>query len=201
MSGDHSVRFFDRQFRRQVAEREFALNPFEQAALPYVRGRVLDLGCGLGNLSIETARRGAKVLAIDASPAAIERIRAAAEAENLDIDARLADLEAYAIAGEFDTVIAIGLLMFFARERALALLSQIQEHTAAGGVAIVNVLVEGTTYLEMFAPGRYTLLARGELEERFDGWDVLRVERHGFDAAGGTRKEFETIVARRSGGG
>ena len=36
MSADSSVRFFDAQFERQVREGDFALNPFETAALPYL---------------------------------------------------------------------------------------------------------------------------------------------------------------------
>ena len=36
MAGNESVRFFDAQFRRQAAAGEFALNPFEERALPYL---------------------------------------------------------------------------------------------------------------------------------------------------------------------
>lgn len=42
MSLSHSVDFFERQFQRQLREQEHTLNPFEQAALPWLRGRVLD---------------------------------------------------------------------------------------------------------------------------------------------------------------
>ena len=57
---------------------EFDLNSFERLALDYLQGEVLDLGCGLGNLALEAARRGCTVTAIDGSPTAIERIRAVA---------------------------------------------------------------------------------------------------------------------------
>jgi hypothetical protein len=45
-----SVRFFDAQFRHQLRSGDLALNPFERATLPYLRGQVLGAGCGLGNL-------------------------------------------------------------------------------------------------------------------------------------------------------
>lgn len=119
-------------------------------------------------------------------------------AENLRIDAKLADVESFPIVGQFDTIVAIGLLMFFKREKALKLLADIQEHVAAGGVAIINVLVEGTTYLGMFEPGNYYLFGRNELEQRFRGWAILLSRQDSFDAPENTRKEFATLVARKT---
>src|SRR5450759_4075521 len=74
MPVNRSIEFFDKQFEQQVRDREFRLNPFEEMALPFLRGRVLDLGCGMGNLAIEAARRGCSVVALDSSAAAIQRI-------------------------------------------------------------------------------------------------------------------------------
>jgi len=51
-----SVAFFEGPFQRQVRDQEYALNPFELLAIDYVKGSVLDLGCGLGNFSLETLR-------------------------------------------------------------------------------------------------------------------------------------------------
>jgi len=198
MKSSHSIAFFDTQFQKQVASSDFALNPFEKAALPFVRGRVLDLGCGLGNLSVEVARRGLEVLAVDASDTAVQRLRKTAVTEGIKIDAVLGDLESYAIPGKFDTIVAIGLLMFFKRERALALLSDIQEHVSKDGLAVVNTLIEGTTYMGMFEPGNFYLFGKNELQNRFKGWDILLSLQQSFDAPGQTKKEFSTVVARRS---
>jgi tellurite methyltransferase len=195
---NRGIDFFDAQFRKQVAGGDFALNPFEKLALPYLRGRVLDYGCGLGNLAIEAARRGLAVTAVDASPAAIERIRRAAAAERLPIEAAQAEIATWDLPGRFDTIVTIGLFMFFPRERALALLANMQEHVAPDGIAIVNVLIEGTTFMGMFEPGHYTLFGRDELRDRFAGWRVLHYAWDGFDAPENTRKEFATIVAQRT---
>jgi tellurite methyltransferase len=185
MTVNKSITFFDTQFQRQVAQEEFALNPFEKATLPFVSGRVLELGCGLGNL------------AIGEISTAVERVRSAAAAERLAIEAIDTDLETYAIEGLFDTIVAIGLLMFVRRPTALAMLRAIQEHVAPGGRAIVNVLVEGTTYMDMFDPDSYCLFGANELDERFAGWETLLSQRDSFDAPGNTRKEFATLVARK----
>lgn len=198
MNANRSVTFFDTQFQKQVAGGEFALNPFEQAALPFVRGRVLDLGCGLGNLSIEAARRGAEVVAVDASATAVERIRQVAADERLNITAVLADVENYEITEKYDTIIAIGLLMFFPRDKALALLLSIQQHVAEGGRAIVNTLIEGTTFMGMFEPGHYYLFGRDELQQHFKGWTLLLDTHDSFDAPQNTVKAFSTIVAQKN---
>jgi tellurite methyltransferase len=198
MRPNQSITFFETQFRQQLARDDFALNPFERAALPYLRGRILDLGCGLGNLSVEAARRGLEVVAVDASETAIRRIEAIALAENLKIEAIQAEIGMQPVAQDFDTIIAIGLLMFFKRENALALLADVQAHVADRGVAIVNVLVEGTSYLGMFEPGNYYLFGPDELERRFKGWSILFSRHDSFDAPGNTRKEFTTIVAQKT---
>jgi tellurite methyltransferase len=196
---NHGVSFFEAQFRRQVLEGEFALNPFEKLALPVLRGRVLDLGCGLGNLSIEAARRGCEVLAIDGSSTAIERIRQAA-AEGLSIRADLTDLSTYEFSEDFDTIVCIGLLMFLAKPDAHRILGDIQSHVVPGGLAIVNVLIEGTTYLDMFGPDPYYLFGRAELQKRFAGWELLESRYDNFEAPGSTIKAFATVVARKKRG-
>ena len=191
------VAFFGTQFKRQIETREFALNPFEQLALPYLKGRVLDLGCGLGNLALEAGRRGCEVLAVDASPDAVARINRDAAVGNLKVEAVIADIGNYEIEGSFDTVVAIGLLMFFPRSKALSLLDNLQSHVKAGGCAVVNVLIEGTTYFGMFREDHYTLFGCEELSQYFSGWQICHNRQDAFDAPGGTRKEFSSVIARK----
>ncbi len=194
---NRSVAFFETQFQRQIREQDYALNPFETRALDYLTGAVLDFGSGLGNLSLEAARRGHRVVAVDASPSAVARIDADSRHAGLPLQAIAADLESWTIDQPYDTIVAIGLLMFFRRQRALELLRDIQQHVNPGGRAIVNVLIEGTTYLGMFDPNNYCLLAPHELEERFAGWKILSSLRETFPAPGETRKEFSTVIAER----
>ena len=199
MESSASVRRFDAQFTRQVRDGDLALNPFETAALPYLRGRVLDFGCGLGNLAVAAARRGCTVVALDASPAAIEHLRRTASEQSLAIEASEADLRTYEIRGEFDAVASIGLLMFFDCPTAYAQLEQLKAHLRPGGHAIVNVLVEGTTWLEMFDPAGHCLFAPGELARRFGDWTIERAEASEFPAGGDRIKAFVTVVARKPG--
>lgn len=192
-----SVEFFEEQFRRQVAAGEHALNPFETAALPHLRGEVLDYGCGLGHLALAAARGGCRVQALDASPTAIAYLHAQAQQEDLPVQAQVADLRTWRLQEDFDGIVCIGLLMFFDCPTALAQLQQLQAHVRPGGIAVVNVLVEGTTYLDMFGPEGHCLLPPDRLRELFAGWEVLEESRQEFPAPDGTRKVFATVTARR----
>jgi len=192
-----SVHFFDTQFRRQAAAGEFGLNPFEARALPHVRGEVLDLGCGLGNLACAAAALGTHVLALDASPAAIESLKSRALARALAIDARVADLSDYVPEGRFDTVMAIGLFMFFPCPTARRQLARAREAVRPGGTLIVNVLIEGTTFMGMFdEQAGYCLFGEEELPQALAGWQLLEDRIEEFPAPDGV-KRFRTTIARR----
>ena len=56
-----------------------------EALLPPAPARVLDCGAGTGFLSLIAARLGHRVTALDLSPQMLAKLRAAAEAESLDI--------------------------------------------------------------------------------------------------------------------
>jgi tellurite methyltransferase len=192
-----STDFFDQQFQRQVASGEYALNPFEQAVLPYLSGGVLDLGCGLGNLAVAAAKQGCAVTALDASRVAVDRINEAANRLGLKLAAYQADLSEFEIDGDYDCIVSIGLLMFFPQDKARAMLAEIAAHTKPGSIAAMNVLIEGTTYMGMFEPGHYYLFGEGELSEAFAGWEILYSRHEDFPAPENTVKKFHTLVARK----
>jgi tellurite methyltransferase len=199
MATNRSVDFFETQFQRQVKAHEFTLNPFEEAALPYLTGRVLDLGCGLGNLSVAAARRGCEVVAVDGSPTAVEHLSQVSRSEALRLTAARCDIEQLELRETFDVVVAIGLLMFFRRQVALELLDKVQRAVRPGGCAVVNVLVQGTTFMGMFDGDRYCLFTREEVEAAFTGWTTVFTRQDEFPAPNGTVKRFTTLVARKPG--
>lgn len=199
METNKSIAFFDKQFQQQVRNQDFALNPFELAALPHLRGRVLDFGCGMGNLAIAAAQRGCSVVAMDSSRSAISHLRQRALAEALPVEAIEADLRNHELREDFDCVVSIGLLMFFDCPAASRVLSMLQARVRPGGIAVINVLIEGTTYLDMFQPGQYCLFARNEMASRFADWNVVHSEFRDFDAPDQRIKAFVTLIASKPG--
>lgn len=67
-------------------------------------------------------------------------------------------------------------------------------------VAVNNVLVEGTTHLDMFDPAGHCLFTGPKLRARFYGWQIERLEMADFDAPGVTLTRLCTVVARKPGG-
>lgn len=197
MLAESSIQFFEAQFQRQVGADDLHLNPFEEAALPWVQGRVLDYGCGLGNLALAAARRGCRVLALDASPTAVTHLQQVAVAESLSLQARQEDLRTHRLDEEFDTIVCIGLLMFFDCDTAWHKLEELQGHLRPGGVMVLNVLEEGTTYLDMFDPQGHCLFPAALVEERFRGWEVRYRAHQLFPAPNAQVKAFVTVVARK----
>ena len=76
----------------------------EKEAMKYVRGRVLDIGCGAGRIALYLQEAGHPVLGIDISPKAIAvcRMRGLKHTENLSITQVSSRL------GEFDTIMMMG---------------------------------------------------------------------------------------------
>jgi SAM-dependent methyltransferase len=93
-----------------TGEPDYYLAPFrlwwsqERRAMRFVRGQVLDVGCGAGRVGLHLQSRGHEVVGIDVSPLAVE----VAQQRGLT-DVRLGTLDRAIRAGErFDTILLLG---------------------------------------------------------------------------------------------
>jgi 2-polyprenyl-3-methyl-5-hydroxy-6-metoxy-1,4-benzoquinol methylase len=69
--------------------------------------KILDIGCGTGRHSLELARRGYRLTAIDLSDSLLNRAREKAVAQNLLIDFQIQDARKLPFADEFDLAIML----------------------------------------------------------------------------------------------
>ena len=69
-------------------------------------GRVLEIGSGLGLAAVLLAKAGARVVATDVLPEAVEAIRANASLNGVAVDARLGDCYAPVVGERFDLICA-----------------------------------------------------------------------------------------------
>lgn len=110
---------FDEAYKTRTApwvigEPQPAIVDLERAG--WIRGRVIDVGCGTGEHTILLTRLGYDVLGVDAAPTAIEQARENATAHGVDARFRVADAMNLAeVAGRqrVDTIVDSALFHIF----------------------------------------------------------------------------------------
>jgi len=109
----------------------------EKKAMKFVKGRVIDIGCGVGRHSVYLQSRGFEIMGADNSPLAIKicKLRGLRKARVMDME----DISKLRL-NSFDTVILLGnnfgLLESF--DRAKNLLKQLHKITPSNGIIITE---------------------------------------------------------------
>jgi magnesium-protoporphyrin O-methyltransferase len=120
--------------------------------------RVLDAGCGTCALSVEMARRGATVVAVDISPTLVElgRERAPTDLAPGSIDFRVGDMQSVEL-GDFDHIVAMDSLIHYPLADVVAVAMSLMARTR---ISLVMTFAPRTPALTvMHAVGR--LLPKG----------------------------------------
>jgi SAM-dependent methyltransferase len=137
----------------------------EQAATLLSGASVIDLMCGYGRHTLQLAKRGHKVTAIDNLPDYIQEICEKAEAEALSVKTQLNSLLAMQLTDTYDAAICMGnSFSFFSKEEAQQILATISAHLRVGGCFIINTWMLGEIAIrhfkekEWFYAGEYKYL-------------------------------------------
>jgi magnesium-protoporphyrin O-methyltransferase len=136
--------------------------------------RLLDAGCGTGALSIEAARRGAHVVAIDLSPTlvAVARERIPADLDSSAIEFRSGDMLDPKL-GRFDFVVAMDSLIHYRPADTCRIMSGLAART---NMALLVTFAPKTPALAvMHAVGR--LFPRGERAPAIEPVAELKLRR------------------------
>jgi SAM-dependent methyltransferase len=101
--------------------------------------KVLDAMCGYGRHSIELARRGYKLTAIDIEEEYIKEINTKSAAENLNIEVVCGDIKSDIPGEGYDAIVCMGnSFAFFKEDEAKEILNSIAGKIKSNGILIIN---------------------------------------------------------------
>jgi len=165
----------------------------QRKAMEFVKGRVLDIGCGVGRHSLYLQKKGFDVLGIDNSPLAVEicRLRGLKKAKVMSIE------EAKFKPSSFDSIIMMGnnFSLFGSLKKARRLLQKFCSMTSRNALIIAETRdpykTDNPAYLEYYEFNRKRGRMSGQLRGR------VRFEKYigkWFDWLMVSKKEMKKIL-------
>jgi SAM-dependent methyltransferase len=155
--------------------------------------RVLDLPCGVGRHSLELARLGCDVTAVDRTPAYLDQARTQAEAAGLPIEFVQADMRVFRRNAEFD--LALNLFTSFGYfddpQDDFRVLDNFFAALKPGGKIVMDMMGK-EVLARVFTPRDWHVLDDGRivLEDRKITADWTRVENRWIILQDGQQREF-----------
>jgi SAM-dependent methyltransferase len=145
-------------------------------------GPVLELGAGTGRITLEIARQGITVHALDSDPGMLARLQQKIAEQPLEVRPRvtvtLGDMRAFTIAARFALIIAPfrAFLHNLTEDDQLACLQRVREHLSPGGRFAFNVFHPSLEFMAQHAGALAGVWRRTATATREDGGCVARSE-------------------------
>lgn len=139
---------------------------------------ILDLPCGPGRHSIEFAKRGFNVTAVDRTRAFLDRARSAAREASVSVEFHQDDMRRFSRPGTFDVALCLftSIGYFASRDEELAALSNYHRNLKPGGTLVLELM--GKEVLARIHQERTWSEQDGSIllnqHELLDGWTKVR---------------------------
>jgi SAM-dependent methyltransferase len=135
---------FERKFRADIDPWDYKHSPFERfkrriilnVCGPQKHGRVLELGCAIGETTRTLARVSLRLLAVDAAPTALVEARRQVLGKK-NVTVRFAKLPFQMPRGPYDLIIASEIAYYLPQHQLKSLARRIRSALAPGGLVVV----------------------------------------------------------------
>jgi len=179
----------------------------EVATLLSPKSKVLDLGCGEGRNALYLASLGCQVTAVDRSEAGIRKLQMIARNSGIQLKTIVADINSFNIEGEFDCIMAHGVLNYLDKPLSRKLISQIKLKTRAGGFNIFTLYIYNEEFPctnEMKTSHYRNSFLPNELHLLYEDWHEVRYDKYvKWDSHPGIPMHYhpvEKLVSQKPGG-
>lgn len=188
---------YDAEYRRLTEDIE------HYTTLARDAGRVLELGCGTGRLTLPMARTGASVVALDLSRAMLGRLTERLDGEDdVDVTVLHGDFRQLNVDGAFPliTLPFNAIHHLFDADEVQTLFASVQAHLESGGRFALDMLVPDFRFFERDPDGVYELRteddpAGGTMRSWENGWydPIAQINhvRYHFERGDGRRQTME----------
>lgn len=151
-------------------------------AADHIRGRVLDIGCGTGDLALWLAEQGCTVTGVDFLPKPLEMARRKAAERGLPVTFVNADAtKVHELGGAFDAVTDCGLFHVFDADGRAAYASSLRNLLAPGAKVFMLCFSDDEPGTQ--GPRR---ISQNDLRSAFsDGWRIESIEPARFESVAG----------------
>jgi ubiquinone/menaquinone biosynthesis C-methylase UbiE len=128
-------------------------------------GRVLELGCGTGRLTLAIAQNGIDIVGVDLSDSMLEAPRRKARAAGVEVPFVHADMRDLNLDGQFATILIPGnsLLHLLTNQELMQCLAGVRRHLAPGGRLVFDISKWEMSRYARDPAQRYPAFTQGEI--------------------------------------
>ncbi|MBD5454222.1 MAG: methyltransferase domain-containing protein [Lachnospiraceae bacterium] len=144
--------------------------------------KILEIGCGEGQNVLYLAEQGyCNIDAFDLSEHGIAKVKQRCQNADVTLNAFVADLTTYQFEKKYDLVMSFGTLHFVQKDDWKDFIYRAKEHTAAGGIHIMQIFTDTVPASADIAPFAIGLAKDGEIRDLYADWEILQFKSYVFE--------------------